>query len=99
MFWSPRLPFTQLVSTKTSGCAYCAMQRSSGGSEVVRCYITCANDYSDTHFRMDRTRRSELARFLLGRVPFRFLSFLLFPALFAARDRKSVGVGKVGMFL
>src|SRR5438093_5194495 len=49
MFWSPRLPFTKLVSTKTSGCAYCAMQRSSGGSEVIRCYITCAKDYSDTH--------------------------------------------------
>src|SRR6266566_7178644 len=26
------------------------MQRSSGGSEVIRCYITCANDYSDSYF-------------------------------------------------
>src|SRR2546427_12339696 len=39
-------PFTQLVSTKTSGCAYAAIVLRSGLSEVLHRYIPSAYRYS-----------------------------------------------------
>src|SRR5436309_6830237 len=61
-------PFAQLVSTKTSGCAYAAIVLRSGLSEVLHRYIACAYAYSyptigaDCGAQLDDRVRTRLGR-------------------------------------